>query len=614
MCGIIGYTGKKAASKIIIEGLRNLEYRGYDSAGIAALENGQLKRLRAVGKVKELETSLLKNKLSSLCAVGHTRWATHGKPSENNSHPHTDCGGNIAVVHNGIIENYLSLKEDLKKKGHKFKSETDTEVIAHLLEENLKTVKNLTAEQKLFEAVRKTAKQISGAFAVGIIWTGAPGIIVGIRKQSPLVAGIGDGESFLASDVTAFLKHTNKVVFLEDNEIVVARQNNISFYDENGKEKKPLITQIKWNTAQAEKGGYKHFMLKEIYEQPDAVADTLRFGVEDMPSVFGMSGKQIKNIKKIQIIACGTAYHAGLCSKYFIEEYSGIPVEVDYASEYKYRFVPSTPGTLAIAVSQSGETADTIAAMKKAKEAGFKTLAICNVLGSTLTRMADHTFFTRCGLEISVASTKAFTSQLAALYGLAVFLGFQRGVLNSAQFKKYSTEFFALPRLLENTIKNTAEAVKKTAKKIYKEKTFVFLGRSANYPIALEGALKLKEISYLHAEGFPGGEIKHGPIAIIDSHVPVFVLAPKDNLFEKMLSACEETAARGAKVIAVTDKKGAEILGKKVFALVKIPEANSFLTAILNAVVVQFFAYYIADLRKCEIDQPRNLAKSVTVE
>ncbi|WP_424245043.1 glucosamine--fructose-6-phosphate aminotransferase (isomerizing) [Elusimicrobium posterum] len=613
MCGIIGYSGKQVAANIVIEGLKKLEYRGYDSAGIASIENGELKRLRAPGKVKALEDIVSNSGLSGTTAIGHTRWATHGIPSEENSHPHTDCSGTIAVVHNGIIENYLELKDELKKKGHNFKSETDSEVVAHLIEENLKIADAETPQQKLLFSARQTINQITGAFALGIVWTELPDTIVGIRKQSPLVAGQGEDENFIASDVTAFLNHTKKAIFLEDNEILFLDPYQIKVFNLEGELVHPKITTIKWDNKQAEKGGYKHFMLKEIFEQPDALADTLRFGIEEMPNVFGITQEECRQIKSIQIIACGTAYHAGLCAKYFIENFADIPTNVDFASEYKYRHVPKAEGTLAVAISQSGETADTIAGVRKAKGLGYKVLAICNVLGSTLTRLAEHTFFTRCGLEISVASTKAFTSQLAALYGLALFLGKENGTIKQEDFGNLIKEFFALPRLVEEATK-VSEAAKEIAKKFYKEKTFVFLGRGPNFPIALEGALKLKEISYLHAEGFAGGEIKHGPIAIIDKNVPVFAVLPKDDLFEKMISSCEETKARGASVIAITDENGAKTLEGKLKHYITIPNTTKFLSPVLSAVVVQFLAYYIADYRKCEIDQPRNLAKSVTVE
>ncbi|MDR0292001.1 MAG: glutamine--fructose-6-phosphate transaminase (isomerizing) [Elusimicrobium sp.] len=615
MCGIIGYAGKKPAAPYIIQGLKNLEYRGYDSAGIAVIQGGRLLRLRAAGKVSALETLVSKANFTGTAALGHTRWATHGKPSEINSHPHTDCSGKLAVVHNGIIENYLTLKEELKKKKHVFRSETDTEVIAHLIEENLKTEnKNAAAEKRLLVAVQKTVKQITGAFAVGVIWSGAPDAIIGARKQSPLAIGLGKGENFIASDAAAFLKHTKKAVFLEDNEIALVSSYGVKFYGADGIEKNPAITDIKWSHAQAEKSGYEHFMLKEIFEQPQAAADTLLSCAGDMKIIFGADKNKAGKIKNIQILACGTAYHAAMSAKYFIEQYANVPVSADYASEYKYRSVPPAEGTLAIAVSQSGETADTIAAFKKAKNLGFKTLAICNVLGSTLTRLADNTFYTRCGPEISVASTKAYTSQLAALYGFALFLGRENGSLPEEKFKTLSKEFFSLPRLLEETAQSLAPAVKKTAKKFYRRKTFIFLARGVNYPAALEGALKLKEISYLHAEGFAGGEIKHGPIALIDKNVPVIALMPKDALFEKMLSACEETKARGARVIAVTDAAGAKILKGKASDILVIPSVTPFLTPVLNAVAVQLFAYYIAKLKGREIDQPRNLAKSVTVE
>ncbi len=606
MCGIIGYTGSRQAVPFIIEGLKKLEYRGYDSAGLAAFTNGKIERVRAVGKVKKLEEALSEKKIDSTLAIGHTRWATHGRPSETNSHPHTDCSGDIVVVHNGIIENYLSLKADLLVKGHIFKSETDTAVLAHLIEENLK-------DDDILSAVQKTAKMISGAYAVGVLYKGAPDMLIGLRKQSPLVIGLGKGENFLASDVTAYLAHTKETVFMEDNEIAVLTPKAATFYGADGKIKKPLVTKIKWTAERAEKGGYEHFMLKEIYEQPDTIADTLRFNADDMSTVFGLSSQKAREIKNIQIIACGTAYHAAMAGKYFIERFSDIPVSVEIASEYKYKHIPSVKNAFVIAVSQSGETADTIAALKKAEERGADSLAICNVLGSTLTRIADHTFFTHCGLEISVASTKAFTSQLASLYAFALFLGRETGYLKEKEYAVLTEEFFSLPRLMQEALK-CEEEIKKVAKKVYHEKTYLFLGRNALYPLALEGALKLKEISYLNAEGFAAGEIKHGPIAMISKDMPVITLMPKDEIFEKMISACEETKARGASVFAITSKDGLKAIKDKVKYAVALPNTTTFLFSILSAVALQLFAYHIAKNRKREIDQPRNLAKSVTVE
>ncbi len=613
MCGIIGYVGNNNSVPYIIDGLKKLEYRGYDSAGISILQDGKLVTVRAVGKVSELERASLLVSPKGYTGLGHTRWATHGKPSEENSHPHTDCSGEIVVVHNGIIENYLSLREKLESLGHRFKSETDTEVIAHLIEENLKHVRASKEADLLLKAVQKTNKEISGAFAYSVLWTKTPGFLIGVKNQSPLVVGVGKNENFLASDVPAFLKHTDKVIFLEDGEIALLRVDKVTLLDKNGKEKKPKKVKISWDQQTAEKGGYAHFMLKEIYDQPQAIEDTLRTARTDFGKILGLDTEAMRQLKNIHIIACGTAYHAGLVGKYYLEQFAGIPVSVDLASEYKYRTVPEIPGTLAIAISQSGETADTIGAVKKAKEFGFRTLAICNVLGSSLTRTCDSTFFTHCGPEISVASTKAFTSQITSLYALAIFLGKANGNLGKTSFDKLYKELMHLSKAMSETVKMEYD-VRHLTRKIYKADRFIFLGRNVNFPIALEGALKLKEVSYRSAEGFAAGEIKHGPISVIDKGTPVFVLMPKDRLFEKMLSACQECRARGAYVVAITTPDAAakaKGVADKVFL---VPQASEFLQPVLNVVPMQFLAYWIAKRLGCDIDQPRNLAKSVTVE
>lgn len=613
MCGIIGYVGNNNSVPYIIDGLKKLEYRGYDSAGISILQDGKLVTVRAVGKVSELERASLLVSPKGYTGLGHTRWATHGKPSEENSHPHTDCSGEIVVVHNGIIENYLSLREKLESLGHRFKSETDTEVIAHLIEENLKHVRASKEADLLLKAVQKTNKEISGAFAYSVLWTKTPGFLIGVKNQSPLVVGVGKNENFLASDVPAFLKHTDKVIFLEDGEIALLRVDKVTLLDKNGKEKKPKKVKIAWDQQTAEKGGYAHFMLKEIYDQPQAIEDTLRTARTDFGKILGLDTEAMRQLKNIHIIACGTAYHAGLVGKYYLEQFAGIPVSVDLASEYKYRTVPEIPGTLAIAISQSGETADTIGAVKKAKEFGFRTLAICNVLGSSLTRTCDSTFFTHCGPEISVASTKAFTSQITSLYALAIFLGKANGNLGKTSFDKLYKELMHLSKAMSETVKMEYD-VRHLTRKIYKADRFIFLGRNVNFPIALEGALKLKEVSYRSAEGFAAGEIKHGPISVIDKGTPVFVLMPKDRLFEKMLSACQECRARGAYVVAITTPDAAakaKGVADKVFL---VPQASEFLQPVLNVVPMQFLAYWIAKRLGCDIDQPRNLAKSVTVE
>lgn len=613
MCGIIGYVGNNNSVPYIIDGLKKLEYRGYDSAGISILQDGKLVTVRAVGKVAELEKASLQVSPKGYAGLGHTRWATHGKPSEENSHPHTDCSGEIVVVHNGIIENYLTLREKLESLGHCFKSETDTEVIAHLIEENLKHVRASKDADLLLKAVQKTNKEIFGAFAYGVLWAKVPGLLIGVKNQSPLVVGVGKDENFLASDVPAFLKHTDKVIFLEDGEIALLRVDKVTLLDKNGKEKKPKKVKISWDQQTAEKGGYSHFMLKEIYDQPQAIEDTLRTARTDFGKILGLDTEGIRKLKNIHIIACGTAYHAGLVAKYYLEQFAGIPVSVDLASEYKYRTVPEIAGTLAIAISQSGETADTIGAIKKAKDLGFRTLAICNVLGSTLTRTCDSTFFTHCGPEISVASTKAFTSQITFLYALAIFLGKANGNLGKTTFDKLYKELMHLSKAMSETVKIEYD-VRHLTRKIYKADRFIFLGRNVNFPIALEGALKLKEVSYRSAEGFAAGEIKHGPISIIDKETPVFMLMPKDRLFEKMLSACQECRARGAYVVAITtpDAAGqAKEVADKVFL---VPQVSEFLQPVLNVVPLQFLAYWIAKRLGCDIDQPRNLAKSVTVE
>lgn len=613
MCGIIGYVGNNNCVPYIIDGLKKLEYRGYDSAGLAVLQNGNLVTVRAVGKVAELEKATLIANPKGTTGIGHTRWATHGKPSEENSHPHTDCTGDIVVVHNGIIENYLTLRAKLEARGHRFKSETDTEVIAHLIEENLLHVRASHDQDRLLKAVQKTNKEISGAYAYGVMWARTPGLLIGVKKQSPMVVGVGKDENFLASDVPAFLKHTNKVLFLEEGDVAVLHVDGVTVLDKDGKEKKVKPVKIAWDQKTAEKGGYAHFMLKEIYDQPQAIEDTLRTARTDFGKILGLDTDGLRQLRNIHIIACGTAYHAGLVGKYYIEQLAGIPVSVDLASEYKYRTVPQLPNTLAIAISQSGETADTIGAVKKAKDLGFRTLAICNVLGSSLTRTCDSTFFTHCGPEISVASTKAFTSQITSMYALAAFLGQANGNLSQTAFEKLYKELLALSKDMGEAVKLEYE-VRHLTRKIYKADRFIFLGRNVNFPIALEGALKLKEVSYRSAEGFAAGEIKHGPISIIDKGTPVIVLMPHDALFEKMLSACQECRARGAFVVAVTTKAGAKLAADVADQVFIMPQTNELLQPVLDVVPLQFLAYWIAKRLGCDIDQPRNLAKSVTVE
>ena len=599
MCGIAGYVGGKECADIIIEGLKKLEYRGYDSAGIAFERGNSLDIVKAVGRVENLDKLVRGGKVKSRCAIAHTRWATHGKPSVLNSHPHGDCKAEVAIVHNGIIENYSELKKELCAKGHKFISETDSEAAAHLIEEELKK------EKDFFKAFAAAVKKLKGAYALAAMYKNAPGVICAAKKQSPLVIGRGKGEYYLASDVPAFLNYTNKAIFLEDGDLAKLTSKSCEIYNLQGVKQNRAENTIKWNPATAQKGGYKHFMIKEIFDQPQATKDTISTLPPDIKKAFGINPGAAGKIRGLYIVACGTAYHAGLCAKYIIEHFAKLPVEVETASEFKYRDIKFQKGWLFIAVSQSGETADTLAALNRAKKAGLKTLTVCNAVGSTMTRASDYTVYTHCGPEISVASTKAFTSQLAVLYALALNLAKEQGALTKNAFDKLYREYRKLPVFIEQTLKD-APQIKKLAKEVYKSDSYIFLGRNASFPIALEGALKLKEISYLHAEGFAGGEIKHGPIAIIDKGVPVVALAPEGALYDKMLSSCQEVGARGAKLITVTNSslKGA----------VKVPYTNEYLFPILAVVPLQLLAYYVSDLRGREIDRPRNLAKSVTVE
>jgi len=613
MCGIIGYTGKKNCVPFLLDGLKRLEYRGYDSAGVSILQGGQIATVRSVGKVAELEKMVLQTNPKGTTGLGHTRWATHGKPSEENSHPHTDCTGDLVVVHNGIIENYLSLREKLESRGHKFRSETDTEIIAHLLEENLLHVRASDDEDRLIKAIAKTNKALSGAYAYYVMWTRTPYLLAGTKVQNPLVVGIGKEENFLASDVPAFLQHTRKVLFVEDGEIVIIKSSSIRLFDKAGVEKSRKPVKIDWDQKKIEKGGFRHFMLKEIYDQPQALEDTLRTEREGFGKILNLDTTGLRKLHTVHIVACGTAYHAALIGKYYIEQLAGISTQVELASEYKYRALVPATNALAIAISQSGETADTLGAIQKAKEAGFSTLAICNVKGSSLTRICDHVFYTHCGPEISVASTKAFTSQLVALYALALFLGQSNGNISRGFFEKSYKELLSLPKAMDEVLKLEYD-VRHLTRKIYKEKQFIFLGRYVNYPIALEGALKVKEVSYKNAEGFAAGEIKHGPISIIEKGTPVFILMPEDRLFEKMVSACQECRARGAFVVAITTKTGAKQLKNIADKIITVPTTNELLQPVLDVVPLQILAYWIAKRLGCDIDHPRHLAKSVTVE
>jgi glucosamine--fructose-6-phosphate aminotransferase (isomerizing) len=608
MCGIIGYIGSKNAIPVVMDGLKRLEYRGYDSAGIAYFTDGKIEVKRCKGKIHDLEGIVNKCNISSNLAIGHTRWATHGRPSDENAHPHRSDG--IVIVHNGIIENYVELKHRLQEDGFIFTSETDTEVLCHLINKYSKN-------KPLEEAVRAALKEVKGAYAFAVINEREPDKIVAVRKESPLVIGLGEREYFLASDVPAFLSHSKEVIFLENNEIAVMHRDGVIITDFEGTPLNKNVVTISWSPSMAEKGGYRHFMLKEIYEQPRAIADTIRGRVlpengEVALEEFGLSAEDITAIDKVFIVACGTSYHAGIVGKYMIEELSRIPVEVDIASEFRYRNPIITGNTIFVAITQSGETADTLAAIREAKTLGAKVLTICNVIGSTASRESDFVFYTHSGPEIGVASTKAFTTQIVALYLLSIALGKVRGILSDEASSVLIEELLHLPAGVEHALELDGE-ISAIAGELFKAKDFLYLGRGIHYPIALEGALKLKEISYIHAEGYPAGEMKHGPIALIDEEVPVVVLAPSGRLYEKILSNMEEVKSRGGTLIAVTSKDD-EAAKKLSRYSISINGSNNYLNTVLLTIPLQLLAYHIAVLRGCDVDQPRNLAKSVTVE
>jgi glucosamine--fructose-6-phosphate aminotransferase (isomerizing) len=617
MCGIVGYIGSRNAVPIILDGLRRLEYRGYDSAGLAVMgESNRLLLRRASGKLRNLEEAIRIDPVDGSYGIGHTRWATHGRPTEENAHPHRDCKGNVVVVHNGIIENYLALKRQLLEEGHRFQTETDTEVIAHLIEKYF--------SGNLEEAVRKAARELKGVFAVAVICQSDPRKIVVARMGPPVVVGLGDGEYFVASDVPAILSHTRDVFFLSDGDIAVVTDEGVLLGDFEGRPVKRQVRHILWDPIMAEKSGYKHFMLKEIYEQPRAVRDTVVGRVElETGNVFldemDITPQEFREFKEVKIIACGTSWHAALVGEFMLEKLARIPVEVDYGSEFRYRDPILGPGVLTVVISQSGETADTLAAQREAKLKGSKTLAICNVPGSMVTREAAGTIYTHAGPEIGVASTKAFTTQLAALFLLALHMGRLRGTLNEDACRRLAQELMGIPAKLEAVLSHDA-IYEELAKEFFRAADFLFLGRGVHFPIALEGALKLKEISYIHAEGYPAGEMKHGPIALIDENMPVVVVASRDPslpdshvLYEKTLSNIQEVKAREGRVIAIASQ-GDDEVAKLAGHVVEIPPAEELLLPILEIVPLQLLAYHIAVRRGCDVDQPRNLAKSVTVE
>jgi glucosamine--fructose-6-phosphate aminotransferase (isomerizing) len=604
MCGIIGYIGEENATERIIYGLHKLEYRGYDSAGIAVIDGGRLVRFRSKGRLGNLEEKIKGKKINGTTGIGHTRWATHGKPSEENAHPHIDCSGKITIIHNGIIENYFELKEELKKKKHKFASETDTEIFAHLIEENI---------SKGFEkAVFSALKRIRGMYAMVILYSGEPDKIIAARQGSPLVIGLGKGENYIASDVPSFLKYTKNAVFLEDGDAAIIKKEGVNIYN-GGKKVIRRVKEIKWNAEQAEKSGFPHFMLKEICEQPQAFEDTIIDRISDDTIKFeNIDPEKLKGIDDIRIIACGTSYHAAYTAKYIIEKYAGVNTGVEVASEMRYGGAVVGKSTLLIAVSQSGETIDTIEAFKNIQKKAGYSIAVVNVVGSTLSRMLDGVIYTHAGPEIGVASTKTFTCQLAVLYMFALYMARIKGKGGEKALKCGIKNLRMVPGFMRDILKDKAK-LEKIAGKFSGFRDFLYYGRNVNYPMALEGALKLKEISYIHAEGYAAGEMKHGPIALVDDKTPNVFIAPENALYEKIISNIQEIKARSGTIIAITNKSNATM---KRFAddIFYIPDIDEDYYPLLAAIPMQLLAYYIGVKKGIDVDKPRNLAKSVTVE
>jgi len=609
MCGIVGYAGARPAQAVILDGLKRLEYRGYDSSGIAILDGEELQIQRSVGKLSALEEKLRERPMVGSIGIGHTRWATHGSPTEQNAHPH-EAGG-VVVVHNGIIENYLALKEELSREGCRFASETDTEVICHLIH------KGVSRGLGLEEAVRQALSRLKGSYALGILYRGAPDRIIAARKESPLVIGLGEGETFMASDVPAIIQHTRRMIFPDDGEMAVLGADGVRICDIDGTPVEKRVQCVDWSPVMAEKGGYRHFMLKEIFEQPRAVVDSFRgrvfpergevsFGPQALPQ------EVLEGIKRVVIVACGTSYHAALVGKYLLEGIARVPVEVDLASEFRYRDPLVDRDTLLVAISQSGETADTLAAVRVGRSSGARSLAICNAVGSSLVRSCEGVIYTQAGPEIGVASTKAFTTQLSVLYLLAIHMARLRGRLDRPGARALQEDLIRLPGQMDEIL--AAEgAIQAVARRFMNATDFLYLGRGINYPVALEGALKLKEISYVHAEGYPAGEMKHGPIALIDEYMPVVVLLTEDRTLDKLLGNIEEVKARRGVVIAVASAMPEGLLSK-VDECIHVPANNEYLTTILLTLPLQLLAYHVAVLKGTDVDQPRNLAKSVTVE
>jgi len=613
MCGIVGYCGPRKVVPVVLEGLRRLEYRGYDSAGIVYLEEDKLVKHRSKGKLSKLENIIDSAIIApSHIGLGHTRWATHGAPTKENAHPHSDCTGELVVIHNGIIENYHSLRTELKEKGHVFSSETDTEVLAHLIEEYLDT--------DLVAAVKQAIERIEGAYAIGVLWSGMNDTIIGVRNQSPLVLGLGGEEgNFLASDIPAFLPYTNKVIFLDDMELAVITSQSCEVQSlQTGLPVEKKVNTIDWNAGMAEKAGYKHFMLKEIFEQPQAITNTIsgrinpETGEIDLPEI-NLDREAIDSFDRIFLVACGTSWHAALIAKYWIEKFARIPVEVDIASEFRYRNLLINERVLTVSISQSGETADTLAGIRRAREMGSKVVTICNVVGSTMTREADGTIYTHAGPEIGVASTKAFISQLAALFLFTLFLARKKETISSEKSRELGKALIDIAGVVDRELPRIRAEIEDLIDDFWDCRDFLFVGRGLSFPIALEGALKLKEISYIHAEGYASGELKHGPIALIDKEMPIVALIPRDGVYQKSLSNVEEIKARKGRLI-LFGTEGDSHLAKLTDDVIYLPEVHEEMNPILYTIPAQILSYEIAARRGCDVDQPRNLAKSVTVE
>lgn len=615
MCGIVGYIGSKEAYPILIKGLKRLEYRGYDSAGIALVESGNLNVYKKKGKVAELENFASGKNISGSIGIGHTRWATHGPPNDENAHPHLSGDKQLAIIHNGIIENYATLKEELIKRGHTFHSETDTEVLIHFIEEIRKNEK-----VELFEAVRIALNEVHGAYAIVILDKNDPDHLIAAKKSSPLVIGIGEepGEFFLASDATPIVEYTKNVVYLEDEEIAILdRKNGLKLKNIKNQDKRPSIQELEMQLEALEKGGFEHFMLKEIYEQPRSIRDCMRGRISSTQGWVQLGGitdyeQKLVNARRIIMVACGTSWHAGLVGEYLFEELARIPVEVEYASEFRYRNPIVDENDVVIAISQSGETADTLAAIQLAKSKGATIIGICNVVGSTIARSTDAGSYTHAGPEIGVASTKAFTAQVSVLTLMALMIGKKRGTIPASRFNRLLVELDSIPEKVEEVLKSNAQI--QFIADIYKDaRNALYLGRGNSFPVALEGALKLKEISYIHAEGYPAAEMKHGPIALIDEEMPVFVIATQGGSYEKVVSNIQEVKARKGKIIAIVTKGDAVVKGLSDH-IIEIPETDDVLVPLLAVIPLQLLSYHIAVMRGCNVDQPRNLAKSVTVE